>query len=267
MISKMSSIHSKTVAIIQARLASSRLPEKVIQEISGKPMLMRVVERVRKAQDVDQVIVATTTDISDDVIERLCQDNGYHCYRGDQYDVLDRYYQAAKFFQAELIVRITADCPVIDSVEIDRTVQALIDTKADFAANRLPPPWKRTYPIGLDTEVCTMQALERAWNEAKLPEQREHVMPYFYMEAGRFRTVIRNHDPNYGHYRWTVDTVQDLQLVCEIYDRFEYTDDFGWLDIVEMFRCHPDLELINRDVSHKNVYDIDDRLGTFSSDN
>ena len=264
MISEISSIQSKTVAIIQARLASSRLPEKVVQEISGKPMLIQVVERVRKAKYVDQVIVATTMDISDDVIEILCQDNGYYYYRGDQYDVLDRYYQAAKFFQAELIVRITADCPVIDPVEIDRTVQALIDTKADFATNRLPPPWKRTYPIGLDTEVCTIEALERAWNEAKLPEQREHVMPYFYMEVGRFRTVIRNHDPNYGHYRWTVDTMQDLQLVREIYARFGHNDDFGWLDVVNMFRHQPDLELINRDVSHKNFHDIDDRFGTFS---
>jgi spore coat polysaccharide biosynthesis protein SpsF len=263
MISEMSSIYSKTVGIVQARLSSSRLPEKVVQEISGIPMLIRVVERVRKAKYIDQVIVATTTDISDDVIEILCQDNGYHCYRGDQYDVLDRYYQAAKISQAELIVRITADCPVIDPVEIDRTVEALIDTKADFAANRLPPPWERSYPIGLDTEVCTIQALERAWNEAKLPEQREHVMPYFYMDAGRFRIVIRNHDPNYGHYRWTVDTIQDLQLVREIYARFDCKDDFGWLDVVDLFRHQPDLEFINRDISHKNVHDIDERFGTF----
>ncbi len=221
-----------TIAIIQARMSSSRLPGKVLLEITGKPMLNRVIERVCRAETIDQVIVATTDDSSDNPIAELCKKSGYPCYRGSMHDVLDRYYQTARQYDPDLIVRITADCPLIDPQVIDRAVLAFLGTTQpqdcllhgdlqrhedspdlkfpadpkhlldvlyppegqypyDFAANRLPPPWGRTYPIGLDTEVCSFEALETAWEEAQEPYQREHVMPFFYDHLDRFRSLAR----------------------------------------------------------------------------
>jgi spore coat polysaccharide biosynthesis protein SpsF len=175
-----------TVAIVQARMSSSRLPGKVLKEINGKPMIAHVVERTRRAKCVDYVAVATTTDAADDAVERWCKESQTACYRGSMFDVLDRYYQAARLYAADIIVRVTADCPVIDPQVIDDTVTAFHAHNADFAANRLPPPWGRTFPIGLDTEVCRFSALERAWLEATEAHEREHVMPYLYDTPGRF---------------------------------------------------------------------------------
>jgi spore coat polysaccharide biosynthesis protein SpsF len=246
-------------------MASSRLPGKVLLDIVGQPMLVRVVERVKRANTIDRVVVATTTDPSDDPIEDLCQIRGYSCFRGDQFNVLDRYYKAATLYNAEIIVRVTADCPMIDPVEIDHVVQALLQTGADFAANRLPPPWQRTYPIGLDTEVCTFEALERAWKEAERSEDLEHVMPYLYTEEDRFDIQIIDYNVDYGHYRWTVDTQEDLDLARQIYAHFDGKDDFSWLDVIDLYDRHPELSLINVDVKHKSVKDVDDRLGTVPS--
>ncbi len=250
-----------TVAIIQARMASSRLPEKVLLDIAGQPMIVRVVERVKRSNSVDRVVIATTTDPADDPIKDLCKEYGFTCYRGSQFNVLDRYFRAAQLYKAEIIVRITADCPMIDPREIDHVVQVLFEKRVDFAANRLPPPWKRTYPIGLDTEVCTFQALECAWQEAERPEELEHVMPYLYTEKGRFRTAVIDYEVDYGHYRWTVDTQEDLELARQVYTHFD-DDNFSWLDVIDLFETHPELYLINAEVNPKDVKDVDDRVGT-----
>jgi spore coat polysaccharide biosynthesis protein SpsF len=287
--------HPRTLAIIQARMASTRLPGKVLREIAAQPMLVRVVERTRRARTVDGVVVATTTDPADDGIARLCASHEYDCYRGSMHDVLDRYYQAASAFTADIIVRITADCPLIDPDIIDHTVNMFLGKSAplaaspstnpmrsvtspqfalDFAANRLPPPWKRTYPIGLDTEVCSFAALQLAWKEAHQPHQREHVMPYLYetspiidsrelpiepvpLEAGQFRVMLVNHTPDYGNLRWTVDTSEDLELVNEIFDYFKGQDVFSWLDLLALFEAKPELAAINASVQHRSAFDID----------
>jgi spore coat polysaccharide biosynthesis protein SpsF len=250
----------RTVAIIQARMASSRLPGKVLQDIGGEPMLVRVVERVRRSSMVHVVGVATTTDPSDDPVADLCQARGYPLWRGSQFDVLDRYYRAALQFGADVIVRVTADCPVIDPEVIDQTVKAFFEAGADFAANRLPPPWKRTFPIGLDTEVVSFRALERAWKEAVEKHQREHVMPYFYDEEGRFQIRVIDTQPDYGSLRWTVDTPEDLELLRLIFARFDNRDDFGWKDIVALFAREPELAQINARVRHKMGKEVDERL-------
>lgn len=247
----------RTVAIIQARMSSKRLPGKVLLDIGGQPMLVRVVERTRRATLVDQVVVATTLEPADDAIQRLCEARGYPYFRGSLLDVLDRYYQAALTFRAEVIVRITADCPLIDPAVVDHTLREFFASGVDFAANRLPPPWKRTYPIGLDTEVCTFAALERAWREAHLPRHREHVMPYLYEEEGRFRTLLVNHDPDYGHLRWTVDTAEDLELVRRIYAHFNGRDDFSWLEVLALIQQYPELTQINAHVQHKTYQDTE----------
>ncbi len=250
----------RTVAIIQARMSSSRLPGKVLLDIAGQPMLARVLERARRAKTVDDVMVATTNEATDDPIAAMCSERGYPVYRGSMFDVLDRYYMAARQAQADIIVRVTADCPVIDPAVIDQTVEALHANAADFACNRLPPPWKRTWPIGLDTEVCSFNGLERAWNEATLPYEREHVMPYFYDQEGRFKVVVVDHDPDYGAQRWTVDTAEDLQLLREIFARFAGKNDFTWEDVLHLVEREPHLALINAGVRHKIGTEVDHRM-------
>ncbi len=300
----------KNVAIIQARMSSTRLPQKVLLEIGSKPMLQRVVERTRRATLVHEVIVATTIGREDEAIVQLCKALGVPAIRGSVYDVLDRYYRAAQAFQADVIVRITADCPLIDPTLIDQVIDALYhwgkpeplsarsagsnefipptpaeiwqESKPlwDFAANRLPPPWKRTFPIGLDVEVCTFEALERAWKEATQPYHREHVMPYLYEEErsvhlstlqsppylpsipkGFFRVLQVDHHPDYGSYRWTVDTVEDYELVRQIYAHFGNADIFSWVDVLELMQKRPELTQINASVLHKTVHDTDQRIG------
>lgn len=255
--------NEKVVVIIQARMGSTRLPGKVLLDIGGEPMLARVVSRCRQATMVDQVVIATSDDPSDDAIENYCLAQGYPCFRGSLHDVLDRYYQAARQFEASIIVRITADCPLIDPAVIDLVVSALIggeqESKWDFVANRLPPPWKRSYPIGLDVEVCTYSALEKAWKEAKEAHQREHVMPYLYEQEGRFQILVLNHIPDYGDLRWTVDTPEDLALIRQIYSRFDGGDGFSWMEVIELFQHEPALAEINAGVAPKRVDDVDER--------
>jgi spore coat polysaccharide biosynthesis protein SpsF len=246
-----------TVAIIQARMGSSRLPGKVLQDIAGSPMLARVVARARRAETLDRVAVATTTEPDDDPIDSLCQSLDVPVYRGSLHNVLDRFYQAALVFEAGTVVRLTADCPLIDPGEIDHTVREFLAAGVDFAANRLP--WGRTVPIGLDTEVCTFKALEKAWNEAQEPYEREHVMPYLYDHEGRFRVLLVNTTPDRGSLRWTVDTPQDLELVRQVYARFPGRDDFTYSELLDLFEREPELANINANVQHKTFTDVDPR--------
>jgi spore coat polysaccharide biosynthesis protein SpsF len=241
------------IAIVQARMSSTRLPGKVLKDIAGRAMLARVVMRARRAHLVSQVVVATTIDPADDPLATFCREQGFPVSRGSLNDVLDRYYQAAREFGAEVVVRLTADCPVIDPGEIDHVVTVFLEEGLDFAANRLPPPWKRTYPIGLDTEVCSFAGLERAWREARLPYEREHVMPYFYDEPGRVRFKVLDHDPDFGYQRWTVDTAEDLELLNRVYAHFNGRDDFTWLEVLDLFERQPELLEINAGVHHKHL--------------
>jgi spore coat polysaccharide biosynthesis protein SpsF len=263
-------------------MASSRLPGKVLAEIVDRPMLTWVMERARRAGQVDSVVVATTKDASDDPIADFCIQHEYPHARGSAYDVLDRYVQAARTHHADLIVRITGDCPLLDPALVDDAVRQLLGEEQtprfDFVANRLPPPWGRTYPIGLDVEVFTMQALERAWCEAEKKHQREHVTPYFYEgvpdEALRFdqnqapiatgtsrrgfRVALLHHPTDRGHHRWTVDTPQDLKLIRAIVSHFP-DDTFTWLDVLSLIEQEPALAQINAQVEHKTHLDVDTR--------
>ena len=251
----------KIVAIIQARMGSTRLPGKVLLPVNDRPVLAWVVERVKLAETIDQIVVATTDHSDDQPVVDLCRRAGYRYVRGDQYDVLDRYYQAARESRAEVVVRITGDCPLIDPGVIDKTVNAFLQAQpaCDFAANRLPPPGKRTYPIGLDTEVCSFQALHTAWEEAEEPHQREHVMPYLYEEEGRFNVVIVDHHTDLGGLRWTVDTPQDLKLIRKIVEKLDGRLDFGWLEVVNLIKQEPELALINEEVEAKNFFDYQEQ--------
>ncbi len=289
------------LAIIQARMSSSRLPGKVLMDIAGQPMLQHVIERTKRARMVDGILVATTTDPTDDVLEQFCQQQAVPCFRGSLPDVLDRFYQAGMHHHADVIIRLTADCPLIDPAQIDLTISAflgksdahftqlsskipdhssLITRPFDFLANRLPPPWKRSLPIGLDVEVCTFDALERAWKEADQDYQREHVMPYLYdgvtfppvdlpegtewyveqnSSTHGFKIGLLNHIPDYGTLRWTVDTSADLEFVRQVYHHFDGQVDFGWQDILSLLEREPGLASINAQVRHKSAFDVDQR--------
>jgi spore coat polysaccharide biosynthesis protein SpsF len=260
----------RVVAIIQARMSSSRLPGKVLLNIAGAPMLARVVARTSRATTVLQVLVATTTDASDEPVAACCDSMGVSYTRGSLHDVLDRYYQTASQSKADVVVRITGDCPVIDPVLIDDCVNTLLVGSFDFTCNRLPPPFTRTYPIGLDTEVCTFAALEKAWNEAKETFHREHVMPFIYegvslvtenrsLSTGTsqrgFRIAQLHHDPDYGQMRWTVDTPEDLEFMRQVYARFDGRDVFTWQEVLALVQRKPELAAINSTVRHKTLYD------------
>jgi spore coat polysaccharide biosynthesis protein SpsF len=249
----------KVVCIIQARMASSRLPGKVLKDICGHPMLYWVLNRAGKSEKVDELVIATTLDRSDDPIVEWCQQKNIHCFRGDAFDVLDRYYQAAKKFQADVVIRLTADCPLIDPQLLDDVLDAFFEKKADFGANRLPPPFSRTYPIGLDIEVASFKALSEAWQKAKLPYEREHVMPYLYAVKDRFNILVLEADQDHGNRRWTVDTPEDLEFIRAVYQEPGFQHKFSWFDVLRFLDEHPALEKINADISHKTFYDVDTR--------
>ena len=249
----------RVVTIIQARMEASRLPGKVLKSLGASTVLNWVVTRAKRASTVAETIVATTVETADDAVAAYCEREQIPFTRGSMHDVLDRYYQTALTHKADVIVRITADCPFIDPDEIDRLVETLLSTEPplDFAANRLPT--HRTIPIGLDAEICTFAALETAWKEAKEPHQREHVMPFFYENTDRFNTLHLTHDPDYGHFRWTVDTPEDLELARQIAANFPDRDDFTWQEILALFERQPELANINADVEHKQYREVDER--------
>ena len=247
----------RVVAIVQARFGSRRLPGKVLADIAGKTMLERVLARLGRAECPEEIVVATSRAREDDPIAAVCERVGIRSSRGSAEDVLDRFHKAAAEVSAEVIVRITGDCPLIDPGLVDMTTRSFLtsDPPVDFASNRLP--WDRTYPIGTDTEVCSREALETAWREAAEPHQREHVMPFLYENPDRFRILhVRSSDPQLGNLRWTVDTAADLAFVREIYARFAGRDDFSWLDVLERVRQEPALAKLNAGVVHKTHLDV-----------
>jgi spore coat polysaccharide biosynthesis protein SpsF len=200
--------------------------------------------------------VATTTDAADDPIVEFCRSQSLDITRGHPVDVLDRYWRTAQAFQAGTIVRVTADCPLIDPGLIDLAVETLqMATPAvDFTATRLP--WDRTYPIGLDVEVCTRDALLTAWQEAQEEHQREHVMPFLYEHPERFRILLLHAEHDYGAMRWTVDTAQDLQFIRALVALLPDGLDFSWRDVLGILEQHPELAEMNANVQHKTHRDV-----------
>jgi glutamate-1-semialdehyde aminotransferase/spore coat polysaccharide biosynthesis protein SpsF (cytidylyltransferase family)/predicted dehydrogenase len=239
------------VAIIQARMGSNRLPGKSLADIEGRPMLWRVIERVKRARLVDGVVVATSTAAVDDVIEKMCRENGVRCYRGSENDVLDRFYAAARAEKASQVVRITADCPLIDPEVIDRVIRRFQRGDLDYASNAMV----RSYPDGLDTEILSFSALERAWHESSKASEREHVTPYLRSEKFRTANVENDSTSMYQHYRWTVDEVEDLEFIRAVYKAFRDKESFGMADVLHLLEQNPGLAKMNSAiVSNRGYY-------------
>ena len=234
-------------AIIQARMSSTRLPGKMLVAIGGKPMLWHVVSRVRQAKRVDQVLVATSEESSDDPIADHCTEMGIELFRGSVENVLDRMYRAAKHLKADTIVRITGDCPLIDPDVIDKVIRTYIDTGCDYASNTR----RYTYPDGLDTEVFSFAALERAWREATRPRETEHVTPYI-RETDGFTLAGVEHDQDLSNksHRWVVDEPRDLEFMERLFEAIppEDLDTFRLADILRILKARPDIYEINQGI-------------------
>ncbi len=242
----------KTVAIIQARTGSTRLPGKVLLDLACKPLLAHVVERAQRIQLADAVVVATTTAPADDRIEALCARYAWRCFRGEEMDVLDRYYQAAREVNARDVVRITSDCPLFCPRQADRVIRHHLDSRADYTHNATV--WGGGTPVGTGCEVLTFAALEASWREGKEPHHREHVTDYVYERGERFRTETVPAPPELWRpqYRLTVDTLEDLQLIRKIYGRlYRPGQIIDLADVIRLLDHEPELLEINRHVVQK----------------
>ena len=234
----------KTVAIIQARMGSSRLPGKVLADVAGKPLLWHVVNRAQQAQLVDEIVVATSDNGADDPIANFCEREGFTYFRGSESDVLDRFYRAAEANAADVVVRITADCPLLDPIVVDRVISRFRENGYDYVTNVL----HYTYPEGLDVEVFSLTSLKRAWKEARKPSEREHVTPYL-RSSGNFRVANVENESTLAceRYRWTVDEPEDLEFVREVYAAFAERSSFGMSDILALLEKRPEMRHTNND--------------------
>jgi spore coat polysaccharide biosynthesis protein SpsF len=238
-----------TIAIVQARMGSTRLPGKVLELFAGKTALAHCVERTRACAAVDDVIVATTSERGDDVLVEACRAHGWRWFRGSEHDVLDRYYQAARAAGATDIMRITSDCPLTDPDVLAALVARYRAAAADYASTSWPRP---SFPIGISAELVRFDALERAWHEDKNPAWREHVTPYLYRHPDRFHIVGLGCDADYAHHRWTLDTPQDAELIRKLFDHFAGRW-FGWRDALAVVEANPAWQAINAGVVQRNA--------------
>lgn len=229
--------------IIQARLGSTRLPQKVMLNLDEKnSALSYVINQLKSCKRIDKIIVATTDLKEDDLIEEFVKNLGIACFRGNEKDVLDRYYSCAKEFGCDKIVRITADCPLIDPEIVDKIIESFDSDKEDYISNTL----KNTFPKGLDTEVFTFEALKRAWTEAELPSDREHVT-YFIRNNPSFKIKNFKNDNNLSEFRWTLDRKEDLEFIREILKRIQKRP-VQMSDVISVLEKEPHLSQINQKI-------------------
>lgn len=232
-------------AILQARVSSSRLPGKVLKQILGRPMIGLQIERLKRLKSIDSLIVATSDHSSDDELALICGELGVKCFRGSLDDVLDRFYQAALTVEPDHIVRLTGDCPLTDPDVIDRVTRFYFDGNFDYASNTIAP----TFPDGLDAELFSFEALKIAWQEAKLPSEREHVTPYLYTHPSRFTIGSYREEPDISHFRWTVDEEQDFEFVSAVYENLYPTNpEFDMEDVLALLKRRPDLLALNQGI-------------------
>ncbi|MFO1109725.1 MAG: glycosyltransferase family protein [Bradyrhizobium sp.] len=231
------------LAILQARMSSTRLPGKVLKPILGRPMLAWQIDRIKRSRTIDRLVVATSHDASDDAIQAFCEANGVACHRGPLHDVLARFHGAVEAFgPAEHVIRLTGDCPLVDWTIIDAAVELQKREGSDIAGNGIV----RTYPDGLDVEVVSYAALDRAHREATAPGHREHVTQYIYHNPGKFRLAHLTQTPDLGLLRWTVDTPADFEMVEKVFSGLAgLNNNFGQKDVLDFLDKHPEIVAIN----------------------
>jgi len=230
----------KIVAIVQARMGSTRLPNKVMKPIDGVPMIEMLLTRLSRTRMIDQIVVATSVLPQNEPLVQHVRSLGFACEQGSENDVLDRYVQAASAHQVDVVVRITGDCPLVDPELVDECVRRFKAAEVDYFSNVDPP----TYPDGLDIEVVTLDALKRTLAESDKTFDHEHVTPYV-RTSGRFRTASMQHDENLSERRWTVDEPADFDVVCRVFTHFAPNLHFGWRDVLELQRSQPQLFTAN----------------------
>lgn len=238
----------RTVAIVQARMGSSRLPGKVLRPLAGVPMVYRVIERLRRAETLDEVVIATSTDPGDDALVGALAPTGVRTVRGSEDDVLSRYHLAATESGATTVVRVTSDCPLICPEVVDQVVRHLhSDSTLDYVSNTI----ERTYPRGLDAEAFTFEALDRTHRTATEAPEREHVTAHMYRHPEGFRLGNVRDAADNSHLRLTVDTPEDYELAERIFVELAAREPFGYAEILATMAAHPDWASINAHVEQK----------------
>lgn len=243
----------RVIVIVQARMGSERFPGKVMKRIKGKPLLGYMLERIQRMQYIDEIVVASTESMDDQVIVDYCQRLGVKWYRGSTNDVLSRYYEVAVREAAQVIVRLTADCPLIDPFILDNMVVNFVAAQPnlDYMSNTV----SRSFPRGFDCEILSFEALEETYNKAKLPMEREHVTPYIYLRWSLFRvanyfSILGDH----SNYRLTVDYPEDFKLISKIITELTPTNpEFGLKDVLNFLEKNPKIAKINAHLTQKKL--------------
>lgn len=241
----------KTVIIVQARMTSTRLPGKVLKQVLGKPLLEYQIERLQRVKLANEIVIATTTNETDEPIVELCNRLAVAYFRGSEDDVLSRYYGAATAHKADLVVRVTSDCPLIDPQVIDTVIDYCLQNQShyDYVSNSL----ERTYPRGMDTEVFSFSTLQQAFGEATAQPDREHVTPFIYRQPARYRLGHVIYSEDCSHHRWTVDTPEDFELIQKIIEEIYPSEPcFTLENCLRLLQQHPDWYCINSHIEQKN---------------
>ncbi len=240
-----------TLALIQARMGSTRLPGKVLKKLAGTPVIDHVISRVRASKQVGQVIVVTSIDKSNLPLIHHVSGNNTGVFIGSENDVLDRFWQATRLTDAEHIVRITADCPALDPTVADAVIEKHLRDGNDYTTNTNPPTW----PDGLDVEVIRRSALEAAWHEAKAKSDREHVTPFIRNNHERFHTGNYAAQTDLSHHRWTIDQAEDFRFLQTVFDYLYPSNPlFGYQDVLTLLEKHPELATANANISRNEGY-------------
>ena len=241
---------TQIIVIVQARMGSTRLPGKVLKHVLGRPLLHYLFERLRRITKAQNAVIATTKDPKDDPIVDFCNHEGISYFRGSEEDVLDRYLQAARFFSADVIVRVTSDCPLIDPELIDQVIEFFLNHQYDYVSNTQ----ERKFPRGMDVEIFSFKSLEDAANQVTLQEEREHVTLHLYRHPERYSIGKFPWDKDDSQYRLTVDTPEDFELISKILAAlYPNNPQFNLKDILHLLQQHPEWAEINAHIKQKNV--------------
>lgn len=226
------------VAIVQARMGSTRLPGKVMKKMKGRPVLFHFIRRMHESKKIDKIVIATPDKAESQPILDLAKEMDVEIFKGSESDVLDRFYQAAKKHKADIIVRVTSDCPLLDPMVVDRVIGKFLEGGHDYVSNNL----EKSFPHGLDTEVFSFKALEKAWKETADEYDREHVTPYFYRNPDKFKLSNVSNSEDQSRYRWTLDTKEDFAFISEVYKRmYREGEIFYTEDILNLLSENPHL--------------------------